>query len=51
MILGRNSQCWCGSGLKYKNCHEAFDEKIEEYKRHGYKVPGHDLIKTPEQIE
>ena len=30
MILGRNSQCWCGSGLKYKNCHEAFDEKIEE---------------------
>lgn len=51
MVLGRNSACWCGSGKKYKNCHEAFDEKISEYKRLGYKVPGHELIKTPEQIE
>lgn len=51
MILGRNSQCWCGSGLKYKNCHEAFDEKIEDFRRRGYKVPGHEIIKTPEQIE
>ena len=50
MILGRNSQCWCGSGLKYKNCHEAFDDRIAEYKRLGYKVPGHELIKTKEQI-
>ncbi len=21
--LGRNDQCWCGSGLKYKKCHMA----------------------------
>lgn len=50
MILGRNSQCWCGSGLKYKNCHEEFDQKIDDLRRRGYKVPGHELIKTPEQI-
>lgn len=50
MILGRNSHCWCGSGLKYKNCHEAFDDRIADFRRRGYKVPGHDLIKTPEQI-
>jgi SEC-C motif len=21
MKLGRNDQCWCGSGKKYKKCH------------------------------
>jgi uncharacterized protein YecA (UPF0149 family) len=21
--LGRNDQCWCGSGKKYKRCHGA----------------------------
>lgn len=50
-MIGRNSPCWCHSGLKYKNCHEAFDQKIEEFRRRGYKVPGHDIIKTPEQIQ
>ncbi len=50
MMLGRNSRCWCGSGLKYKNCHEGFDEKIEYFRRLGYKVPGHEIIKTPAQI-
>ena len=25
--LGRNEPCWCGSGKKYKKCHEEFDEK------------------------
>lgn len=49
-MIGRNSQCWCGSGLKYKNCHEEFDERIEEFRRLGYKVPGHEIIKTPAQI-
>ncbi len=24
---GRNDPCWCGSGLKYKKCHLARDEK------------------------
>ena len=49
--LGRNDHCWCGSGRKYKACHMAFDEKIEHYALQRHIVPGHDLIKTPEQIE
>jgi uncharacterized protein YecA (UPF0149 family) len=23
---GRNEECWCGSGLKYKKCHLAEDD-------------------------
>ncbi|MEG0735941.1 MAG: SEC-C metal-binding domain-containing protein, partial [Longicatena sp.] len=25
MEIGRNTRCWCGSGKKYKQCHEKFD--------------------------
>lgn len=25
--LGRNDRCWCGSGLKYKACHLAADNR------------------------
>ena len=28
----RNDLCWCGSGKKYKKCHEDFDERIAEMK-------------------
>ena len=28
----RNDLCWCGSGKKYKKCHEDFDERISEMK-------------------
>ncbi|MBL8172475.1 MAG: SEC-C domain-containing protein [Acidobacteria bacterium] len=24
--IGRNNQCWCGSGLKYKKCHLIQDQ-------------------------
>ena len=48
--IGRNDPCWCGSGKKYKTCHEEFDRKIEYYKNLGHKVPPHEIIKTPEQI-
>ena len=24
---GRNEACWCGSGKKYKKCHEPADDK------------------------
>ena len=48
--LERNDPCWCGSGRKYKKCHEAFDEKIRKIQEEGHIVPGHELIKTPEQI-
>ena len=51
MKLGRNDPCWCGSGLKYKKCHSSFDDKIQEFKNLGHKVPSHKIIKTPEQIQ
>ena len=25
--LGRNDRCWCGSGRKYKICHQAVDDR------------------------
>ncbi|MBR1390519.1 MAG: methionyl aminopeptidase [Lachnospiraceae bacterium] len=49
--IGRNDPCWCGSGRKYKLCHQAFDEKLERYRREGHVVPTHDLIKTPQDVE
>ncbi len=49
--LGRNDACWCGSGKKYKVCHEAFDDKIKAFKDKGVLVPKRSIIKTPEQIE
>lgn len=48
--IGRNDPCWCGSGKKYKICHEAFDSKIARFQQAGARVPDHSLIKTPEQI-
>lgn len=49
--IGRNDSCWCGSGRKYKVCHEAFDARISKYASLGHKVPPQNIIKTPEQIE
>jgi len=49
--IGRNDPCWCGSGRKYKVCHEAFDAKIAKFASMGHKVPPQNIIKTPEQIE
>ncbi len=51
MKIGRNDPCWCGSQIKYKKCHEAFDEKLGILKGQGRQVPGHNMIKTPPQIE
>ena len=48
--LGRNDPCWCGSGRKYKKCHEEFDDRIAYMKSQGHIVPSHSIIKTPEQI-
>lgn len=50
-LIGRNDLCWCNSGLKYKKCHLAFDQKIEAYHRRGCVVPTRNMIKTPEQIQ
>lgn len=49
--IGRNDPCWCNSGLKYKKCHLAFDQKIESFQNRGSIVPSHSILKTPEQIE
>lgn len=49
--LGRNDLCWCGSGKKYKSCHEAFDEKVKAYRDKGCIVPPRNILKTKEQIE
>lgn len=49
--IGRNDPCWCGSGRKYKQCHEAFDERLKELKAQGKRVPTRKMIKTPAQIE
>ena len=51
MNLNRNDDCWCKSGKKYKKCHMEFDNKLNELKKLGYKVPTHDIIKNKEQIE
>lgn len=49
--INRNDPCWCGCGRKYKVCHEAFDAKIAKLASQGHRVPGREIIKTPEQIE
>ncbi len=49
--MGRNEPCWCGSGRKYKTCHQRFDDKIQQFADRGCVVPEHDIIKNPEQIE
>ncbi len=49
--IGRNDPCWCGSGKKYKQCHEAFDARLAMEGQKGHKIPSHDMIKTPKQIE
>lgn len=49
--LGRNDACWCGSGRKYKVCHEALDQRIREYEKMGHIVPERELIKNARQIK
>lgn len=51
MKLGRNDKCWCGSGIKYKKCHAAFDEKLEALQLKGHEIPPENIIKNTEQIE
>lgn len=46
-----NQKCWCKSGLLYKDCHKAFDLKLEEFREKGEHIPPHKLIKSAAQIE
>ena len=50
-VPGRNDACWCGSGRKYKKCHEAQDERMQRFHDEGYNVLPRRLLKTPEDIE
>lgn len=49
--LGRNEECWCGSGQKYKKCHASIEEKIKSYAAKGYAIPDSSLLKNQKQIE
>lgn len=49
--LRSNDLCWCGSGKKYKKCHEAFDQRIIDCEIAGHIVPDRSIIKTAEQIQ
>ena len=50
-VPGRNEPCWCGSGKKYKKCHAAIDERLQECYLNGQEVLFRHLLKTPEDIE
>ena len=47
---GRNDECWCGSGKKYKKCHLANDERMEDLARQGFEVLPRTLLKTAADI-
>ena len=49
--LERNEKCWCGSGRKYKVCHEGFDDKVLKFQKEGHMIPDRDMIKSKEQID
>lgn len=51
MKLGRNDICWCGSGKKYKRCHNSFDDRLKEYEQKGVLIPPREIIKNAEQIQ
>lgn len=48
---GRNDECWCGSGRKYKKCHLANDERMEELAAQGFEVLPRTLLKSEADIE
>ena len=52
--MTRNDLCWCGSGKKYKKCHEDFDERLSEIKFDIFKGqmrPPKKIINNPHDIE
>lgn len=50
-VPGRNDECWCGSGKKYKKCHHLEDERLQELYNAGCEVLPRSLIKLPKDIE
>ncbi len=47
---GRNDECWCGSGKKYKKCHLANDERMEDLAAQGIEVLPRTLLKSAADI-
>ena len=47
----RNAPCWCGSGRKYKQCHEKFDERLRKAEMQGHIVPAHRILKSAKDVE
>lgn len=47
---GRNDKCWCGSGLKYKKCHERNDLRMEVLAGQGHELLPRHLLKTEKDI-
>ncbi len=47
-MIGRNDECWCGSGKKYKRCHMQSDI-ASGTQRPTQRQPR--VVKTPEEIE
>lgn len=45
------SECWCGSGKTYSECHKPIEDKLKELKRQRKVVPKKKLIRTVSQIE
>lgn len=48
--IGRNDKCWCGSGKKYKQCHQAFDDRMMQIANQGHLIPDREMIKNADQI-
>ena len=48
---GRNDECWCGSGAKYKRCHRDLDEKLESLAAQGFELLPRTLLKSQADIE
>ena len=49
--MDRNAPCWCGSGRKYKQCHEKFDDRLRTAEMKGHIVPSHRILKSAKDIE
>ena len=50
-VPGRNDECWCGSGKKYKKCHIDIDARLQECYDQGLEVPYRSLLKTADDVE
>ncbi len=47
---GRNDECWCGSGRKYKKCHLDADRRMQELYDAGEEMMPRQLLKTRADI-